>query len=241
MEDVPVLDLADDRATCVATLDKALQRFGFFYLRSHGVDTAPQFAAARALFDLPAAAKTKMPFDAQLDVGYVGGGVQSLNPDGSVQASGDTKEQFMMTNNQLITQQSSTDNGASTTTDPENVFEGSFNYTPPVPDYRVTTSAYASALFRLNQRLNSLLFEALKLDHSVQDTLGREPFVVLKQMRYAPDPSDVSKGKFGAGARKLVLTSFPSFFSPAHTRTHTHTHTHTHTLILFIPSILAPP
>jgi isopenicillin N synthase-like dioxygenase len=216
MEDVPVLDLADDRAVCVATMDAALRRFGFFYLRSHGVDPAPQFAAAQQLFALPAETKAHMPFDATLDVGYVGGGVQSLNPDGRVQVSGDTKEQFMMTNNQLITAPTisslttankegditSRTSRSTVTTDPDSIFDGSFNYAPPVPGYGETTSAYASALFRLNQRLNSLLFEALALeDNDAIDELGREPFVVLKQMRYAADPSDVASGKFGAGAQ----------------------------------------
>lgn len=99
----------------------------------------------------------------------------------------------MMTNNKLITDPTST-------TDPTNVFAESPNYKPPVADFQETTRAYGSALFRLNQRLNDLLFEALQLDEMTRTALGEEPFVVLKQMRYAGDPSDPDKGKFGAGA-----------------------------------------
>lgn len=196
MENVPVLDLSLDRATVVQTMDQALRQFGFFYVRGHGVDPAlvqGQWEAAKALFALPLQEKISMPFDPQLDIGYVGQGVQSLDPDGTVQHAGDTKEQFMMTNNQLMTDPTSS-------TDPTKVFHGSHNYKPNVPGYDDAMEAYASALFRLDQQLNSILFEALQLDQETQTALGKEPFVVLKQMRYAGDPSDPEKGKFGAGA-----------------------------------------
>jgi isopenicillin N synthase-like dioxygenase len=44
------------------------------------------------------------------------------------------------------------------------------------------------------------LFDALDLDDDMRLLLGKEPFMVLKQMRYAADPSDPAAGKFGAGA-----------------------------------------
>lgn len=205
MDSVPILDLAGDRAKAVETMDAALRRYGFFYVQNHGVDEAlvqAQFQAAADLFALPQAAKDAMPFDAQLDIGYVGRGVQSLNPDGTVQPTGDTKEQFMMTNNKLITDPTQS-------TDPLQVLDGSQNYAPPVPGYAETTQAYASALFRLNKQLNSILFDALQIDdEATRTTFAQEPFVVLKQMRYAGEPSDPTNGKFGAGAHtdcKLYL------------------------------------
>jgi len=217
MENVPVLDLSGDTAKAVETMDQALREYGFFYVTNHGVDPAlvqQQFDTAAELFALPQDQKDLMPFDPQLDIGYVGRGVQSLDPDGTVQPSGDTKEQFMMTNNRLISD-------PTFSTDPTNVFQGSQNYTPPnVPSFAEMTRAYGSALFRLNQQLNDILFQALKLgnhdsdndsnsdngttdaetESSTRVALGKEPFVVLKQMRYAGEPSDPGKGKFGAGA-----------------------------------------
>ena len=126
-----------------------------------------------------------------------------------------------MTNNRLITD-------PTFSTDPNDVFRGSQNYIPSqVPNFAETTRAYGSALFRLNQKLNDILFDALQLGRDtivnekcnsdndddenddddgdaeeltpVED-LGKEPFVVLKQMRYEGEPSDPAKGKFGAGA-----------------------------------------
>jgi isopenicillin N synthase-like dioxygenase len=204
MENVPVINLAGDTDIAVATLDSALRHFGFFYVDKQLIEK--QFEVAAKLFALPEAEKRAMPFDGHLDIGYVGSGVQTLDPNGKVQHTGDTKEQFMMTNNKLITDTTAT--GAVTCTfalspsriDPDNVFEGSVNFSPTVPDHAVTTREYASKSYHLNQRLNSLLFLALGLDETAQTTLGNEPFLVLKQMKYAGDPSDPSKGKFGAGA-----------------------------------------
>jgi len=99
MENVPVLDLADnDRVKTVEAMDAALREYGFFYVKNHGVDETlvrQQFDTAKQLFALPRNEKDCMPFHPQLDIGYVGRGVQSLDPDGTVQHSGDTKEQFV--------------------------------------------------------------------------------------------------------------------------------------------------
>jgi isopenicillin N synthase-like dioxygenase len=205
MENVPVINLAGDTDTAVATLDSALRHFGFFYVENHGIDAQlieKQFQVAANLFALPEPEKRAMPFDPHLDIGYVGSGVQNLDPDGKVQHTGDTKEQFMMTNNKLITDTATgvTCTLSSSHIDPNNIFEGSVNFRPTVPDHAATTREYASKSYHLNQRLNSLLFLALGLDETTQTTLGSEPFLVLKQMRYAGDPSDPARGKFGAGA-----------------------------------------
>jgi len=214
MDNVPVIDMAGDRETAVAALDAALRQYGFFYLTNHGIPSdliREQFRVAGDLFDLSLQEKQSMPFDPELDIGYVGSGVQSLNPDGSVQIVGDTKEQMMMTNNKLITTTSTTDitadsGSADVTIDPYNVFEGSNNYEPNVKDHEQVTRDYGSAAYRLNLQLNDLLFDALQLQKddasssSLRTTLGSNPFMVLKQMKYAGDPSDPDRGKFGAGA-----------------------------------------
>lgn len=199
MEDVPVVDLLGEcHETLVATVDMALRRYGFFYVANHGIEESllqQQFQVAADIFDLPFDEKRSMPFDPELDIGYVGSGVQYLDPNGAVQHSGDTKEQFMMTNNNLITDTTNT-----ATTNPDDVFAGSKNFAPNVPHHSHVTREYGSAAFKLNRRLNTILFDALDLDDDMRLVLGKEPFMVLKQMRYAADPSDPAAGKFGAGA-----------------------------------------
>jgi isopenicillin N synthase-like dioxygenase len=132
-----------------------------------------------------------------LDIGYVGSGLQTLDQKGNVQHSGDTKEQFMMTNNLLISGKADDEE---VMCDPMNVFEGSQNYKLNVPGHTTVTRDYTSAAYRLNQQLNSLLFEALQLSPEEQERLGSTPFIVLKQMRYRGEKSDPAAGKFGAGA-----------------------------------------
>jgi isopenicillin N synthase-like dioxygenase len=201
MENVPVIDLLGDRASNVTTMDAALRQFGFFYVKNHGVDLdliEKQFEVSADLFALPLSVKeaTLGPFNAQLDIGYVGSGTQSLDPDGNIQHSGDTKEGFMMTNNKLIT------DPASAITDPDDVFEGSVNFSlPRIPDHAETVKAYVSAVCKLDLALNNLLFDAIGGIKDEQRLLYcSKPFLVLKQMRYEGELSDPSKGKFGAGA-----------------------------------------
>ncbi len=203
MDKVPVVDLLADHKIQVKTLDSALRDFGFFYVKHHNLDASvnAQFDMAKKFFALPQHEKESMPFDSQLDIGYVGQHGQNLDPNlesSDHQSSADTKEQFMQTNNCLIT--SGSDSTKGPTIDPSNVFAGSKNYKPNVPDYTAVTGNYASQAYQLNQKLNDLLFDALELDCSTRASLAHQPFVVLKQMKYAGVPSDPSKGKFGAGA-----------------------------------------
>jgi isopenicillin N synthase-like dioxygenase len=196
MEKVPIIDLSADRAICVAQVDAALKQFGFFYVCNHGIEAEliqQQFDVAANLFALPLEAKQAMPFNAQLDIGYAGTGEQSLDPDGKTQHTGDTKEQFVMTNNKLISDPTAV-------TDPNDVFAESINYQPDISNHAPVSKAYMSAAFKLNLRLNDLLFAALQLDSHQRQALGAQPFLVLKQMRYAGEPSNPAAGKFGAGA-----------------------------------------
>lgn len=202
---VPVLDLEESREVQLKTLDCALRNYGFFYLANHGIDLESQFDAARNFFDLPPDEKTAMPFDCQLDSGYVGTGGQNL--DYSVTAGtsnssganvenevpGDTKEQFMQTNNILLTEGS-----FKADVDPSNIFLGSKNYTvSALPGYNDTTLQYANALYEVNMKLNNLLFECLGISEEDKRCLGTKPFVVLKQMKYHGEISDPTAGKFG--------------------------------------------
>ena len=136
---------------------------------------------------------------------------------------GDTKEQFMQTNNILITtaststsSTSSSEAGEVTTTttkqemkkkiiDPYNVFDpmnGSMNYVPRnIPQYSQITNEYASCCYRLNMKLNTLLFDCLQLSQEKRLELGYQPFIVLKQMKYtSTSTSSTSKSQLvGAG------------------------------------------
>jgi isopenicillin N synthase-like dioxygenase len=211
IENIPIVDLLAERSAAVQTLDYALREFGFFYVHNHGISSEllqQQFQVASDLFALSREEKEAMPFDAQLDIGYVGAGVQTLNPDGSQQYSADTKEQFMMTNNKLITNTANTESDGADfdsdadimVVDPDNVFERSKNYKPNVPGHAKIANSYSSAAYRLTANLNSLLMQALEVNEMDQAALTGKPFMVLKQMRYAGQISDPSQGKFGAGA-----------------------------------------
>lgn len=205
MDQVPIIDLLSDRALQVETLDLALRKFGFFYVKNHNLSVQAQFEMAKKFFDLSQDVKESMPFNAQLDIGYVGQHGQNLDPnlqkEGNNNSSDntDTKEQFMQTNNCLIL--AGDDPANEPTIDPSNVFEGSRNFKPPdIPEYTSVTSKYASQAYQLNQRLNELLFDALQLDSQTRTALAHQPFIVLKQMKYAGEPSDPANNKFGAGA-----------------------------------------
>lgn len=217
-EQVPTLDLNDSREDQLKTLDTALRQYGFFYVRHHGIDPSPQFDAAASLFRLNSDQKYAMSFDPWLDIGYVGTGTQNLDPnissatitrhgfchdddeDGTVAPAqqpqapppGDTKEQFMQTNNILII------DPGNARIDPCHVFGGSRNYkVPDVPDFGEITQHYANGAYALNHRLNSLLFEALALSETQKQDLGANPFIVLKQMKYHGKISDPARGIFG--------------------------------------------
>jgi len=132
-----------------------------------------------------------MPFDPYLDIGYQCSGSQQLDAQGTP-VHGDSKEAFCATNNALMTGYVAPP-GA-------DVFAGSTLYTPPVPGHATTCSEYTAASAALNDKLNGLLFDALGVDDTERARLASRPFMVLKQMRYAGDPSDVAAGRLGAGA-----------------------------------------
>ena len=74
--EVPVIDLACTHCDLSTEVGAALRRFGFFYVRHHGVPDlliAKQFEQSKRLFDLPAATKAGLTFNATLDIGHTGG------------------------------------------------------------------------------------------------------------------------------------------------------------------------
>ena len=123
----------------------------------------------------------------------MGSGGQALDRSDGMEENQDTKEQFMMTNNKLI-------HDTSLPTRADDVFDGSKNFTVPLPDHSNVSRAYASAVYRLNHKLNDILFDAINISANERQRFTSNPFIVLKQMKYAGEPSDPSAGKFGAGA-----------------------------------------
>ena len=105
--EVPVIDLACTHCDLSTEVGAALRRFGFFYVRHHGVPDlliAQQFEQSKRLFDLPAATKAGLTFNATLDIGYTGGSgvIQALDPNQTTTSAADTKEGFMHTNNAVM-------------------------------------------------------------------------------------------------------------------------------------------
>ena len=154
MGKVPVVDLADDRTVQISTMDAGLREFGFFYVKKQN----PQFEMGEALFDLPRGEKLAMPLDSRLDTGYDGPRGQNLDHvggEGDDKKGGrspgvvtDTKEQFMQTNNCLISAAGANPADAPII-DPLDVFAGSKNYTPSILDYlKVTESTTQRTLIR---------------------------------------------------------------------------------------------
>lgn len=192
---VPVVNLlADDAAT---TMDSGLRQFGFFYLKNHGVSQElidEQFRQSHALFALPEDIKRSMAFVPHLDIGYQGSGDQALDESSKFK---DTKEGYLMTNNAVMQ--------ADFELDPADPLQGSTLHLPPVtllPKYEATLRKYAAAMTSTNHKLNKLLFQALGLSEKDRLQIAKQPFTVVKQLRYQPDGAGGTNAseRLGAGA-----------------------------------------
>ncbi|KAJ8602277.1 hypothetical protein CTAYLR_003681 [Chrysophaeum taylorii] len=180
---VPVVDLSHDETASSLLVDEALRSYGFFYVRNHGVPAAlveAMFAQSKAMFSLPVEVKRSLAFVPHKDIGYLAD--QALDEDSGAQ---DVKEGFMLTNNAVFRRHFAVD--------PSDPLAGSDNLWPPLPAYEPVMRDYAAHFYALNHRLNALLFRALGLKGG-NPSLARQPFFVLKQLRYAPS------SKLGAGA-----------------------------------------
>ena len=61
--------------------------------------------------------------------------------------------------------------------------EGATLHWPPLQGYEAPIRAYFAAAYRLNRRLNALLFASLGMPPAEEQRLGGAPFAVLKQLR----------------------------------------------------------
>lgn len=190
LDGVPTVDLQDPLAH--VTMRDALSRFGFFYAINHGVPETlieAQFEQSALLFSLPLATKRSMKFVQQLDIGYLDD--QALDEETGVK---DTKEGFVMTNNRVATR-------PEVGVDPEDPLAGAQLKLPPLPNYEVVMRNWARELYRLNNQLNRIMFEALDLEPEAQTKqIASQPFFVVKQLKYGPPSQKADDDNNGAGA-----------------------------------------
>lgn len=200
-DQVPTVDLACTSCILPEQVAHALRRYGFFYLKGHGLPEAlitEQFEQSRRLFDLPAADKLGMPFNATLDIGYLGSGGQSLDvSEGGSGAPADTKEGFMLTNNGVMDDDFEVDEA-----DP--LAGAELLWPPGLPDFKRIARRYFAGALGVNRVLNELMFASLGLAREKCKQLAGRPFAVLKMLRYMArgraGGTATEEGGFGAGA-----------------------------------------
>lgn len=190
---IPLIDLeglergGGERALAAA-LGAACREVGFFYLTGHGIADslrARVFAAARAFFALPPAAKDAVSIArSPHNRGYVGLAVEALDP----ARGGDRKEAFN------IGLELAGD-------DPELVagvpFRGP-NLWPELAGFRDTLLAWFDACWALGRRLHRAFALDLGLPPAFFESKLDRPMATLRLLHYPPaDPS--APGRPGAG------------------------------------------
>lgn len=200
LDGVPTVDLNDDPEKASAVMGDALRTYGFFYVTNHGIPTRlidEQFAQSRAFFSLPLSTKRSMKFVEHLDIGYLDD--QALDEESGVK---DTKEGFLLSNNGVIL-------NPNFEVDPANPLAGAELQLPPLADYERVMRDWARALWELNHNLNMLMFKALGLEEAERLKIARQPFFVIKQLRYgaATTPDDNGAGAHADwGSLTLLVT-----------------------------------
>lgn len=195
---IPVVDLGEAlrpggaRTHAVARqIHAAATGSGFFYAVGHGVPgelVVRQFAAARAFFELPQAAKLAVALGKSSAMrGYESIGEQQLDGD----ARPDLKESFYC--------------GLEHGPDHPYVRKGYQSYganTWPaeLPQLARQSGDYVAAMRALAERLMQLLALSLDLPEAQFDAVMREPMITLRLLRYPPHPADADALTFGAGA-----------------------------------------
>jgi isopenicillin N synthase-like dioxygenase len=196
--DIPLIDLQGAQqpqgprcAQVARQLREAGLSAGFFYIRGHGVPEAlieRQFAMARALFDLPMAAKEAVSLKhSRCMRGYEAMGEQTLDE----HARPDLKESFYC--------------GLPYPDDHPYVQRGYYSYganqwPAELPALAPQCAAYTDTMLALARRLMQLMALSLGLPESWFDGSGDNPMVTLRLLRYPPHPADADGLSFGAGA-----------------------------------------
>ncbi|MBB2159167.1 isopenicillin N synthase family dioxygenase [Gluconacetobacter sacchari] len=180
---IPVIDIAplrvgDDvnRAETAAAMGKACRETGFFYITGHGVapeTVAALFAAARAFFSQPSAAKDRLAmYRVGRNRGYVGLGVERLD----TTALPDRKEAFNI---------SPAEPGA--------------DAWPDLPGWRALMIRHFETCLDLGAALHRGFARDLGVAEDFFADKFRNPMATLRLLRY-PAPSGAETVAPGAGA-----------------------------------------
>jgi isopenicillin N synthase-like dioxygenase len=207
--DLPVVDFSDfhgpNRATFVAELGSALERYGFVAVSSHGIDVEvlrEAYATARAFFALPAEVKRQYEDAATgRQRGYTGFGVEHAK-DSKV---GDLKEFFQV--------------GRQLPEDHPLVLSGGMPRTPWPSEVSEFERVFSGLFARFDAFANDLLeaiCEHLGLEH---DSLGRAVAggnSVNRIIHYPPVDGDAPRGAVRAAAHEDInlLTVLPASTEP---------------------------
>jgi isopenicillin N synthase-like dioxygenase len=195
MLSIPIISLAgssNDDAECRATaarLGMACRDVGFFYLVDHGVPVPlinGAFAASRAFFELPLAAKQALSIRrSQHNRGYVAMADERLDP----KAGADRKEAFNI--------------GVDLPAEHPDVLAGKpfrgVNFWPDLPEFRERLLDYFDACLDLGRRLHRLLSLDLGLPAAFFDPHLTHPLATLRLLRYPPGTGESSRHDAGAG------------------------------------------
>ena len=196
MDDIPVIDIAplfrDDDATASATasaLGQACRRTGFCYVTGHAVSPAllgAVFAAARAFFALPTAAKEALSIRrSSHNRGYAALGTEQLDPAASV----DRKEAFNI--------------GLDLAPDDPEVLAGrpfrGVNAWPDLPGWRDAMLTYFAACHATGVAMHRGFARDLGLPAEFFTQTIDRPMATLRLLRY-PAAGPGAAGAVGAGA-----------------------------------------
>lgn len=195
---IPVIDLDSAliaggarSAEVAAAIRCAAMTSGFFYIRNHGVAPvllAQQFSLARQLMLVPDSTKQALSVHNSASMrGFESTGAQTLDAG----ARPDVKESFQC--------------GVNYAPDHPYVVAGYHGYGPsqwPVelPHAQAQCAAYSSEMLRLARRLMQLIALSLDLQEHHFDSIGENPMVSLRMIRYPVHPADADERTFGAGA-----------------------------------------
>lgn len=179
--DIPIISYARafsadpaDRRQVAAEIGAACRHTGFFYLVDHGVSGSlieRQFAAARAFFALPLAAKMALAVPAERGRrGYEPMAAQSLDKG----SPADLKEAILL--------------GADATA------------WPPVPGFAACQAAYRDAIIALGRAVAGSLALSLQLDEDYFAEALARPNCTVRLLRYPPQQASAKANQLGSGA-----------------------------------------